>query len=394
MAVPRQEAMPIQVVPKVDAATPAPDPRYQPYHRHPAPVPSSHNHRRHLGPSHTRRTTTATWGILDQEGYPVAWSSSLPWKSQPHPLLTHPAAEIPEPFRGHTLLDRHPTEPPSLTPPMNTESSVPCAVCQKSTGPATAKNSIAPKSRRDEKYNHSKDNLTTASKTSSVFDLDDVTANDTDDDTGDDSNDGINDHPDYDSPSSATRSVRGDPHEISVELVARDGLKFRVQRAVCSCVAGTSECCKHAVAVLLYCNRTGIQRLEELSSTDKECTWRRTPGKELYGEPVPVKDFCHVKTQPAFPEPSPEEQREIQHQLMGASFNSALAKHSAPEPPRLDDRYRQVIERSEGSVLLARLAEIPTSPSGVCSAFYNKEVVVSVETAATLLHDTENNKAA
>ncbi|KAG0424898.1 hypothetical protein HPB47_027905 [Ixodes persulcatus] len=202
----------------------------------------------------------------------------------------------------------------------------------------------------------------------------------------------------------ATSSVRGDPHEISVELVAGDGLKFRVQRAVCSCVAGTSECCKHAIAVLLYCNRTGIQHLEELSSTDKECTWRRTPGKELYGEPVPVKDFCHVKTQPAFPEPSPEEQREIQHQLMGASFNSALAKHrrrrraerscSAPEPPRLDDRYRQVIERSEGNVLLARLAEIPTSPSEVCSAFYNKEVVVSVETAATLLHDTENNKAA
>lgn len=53
----------------------------------------------------------------------------------------------------------------------------------------------------------------------------------------------------------ATSSVRGDPHEISVELVAGDGLKFRVQRAVCSCVAGTSECCKHAVAVLLYCNR-------------------------------------------------------------------------------------------------------------------------------------------
>ncbi|KAG0439797.1 hypothetical protein HPB47_016527 [Ixodes persulcatus] len=52
-----------------------------------------------------------------------------------------------------------------------------------------------------------------------------------------------------------TSSVRGDPHEISVELVAGDGLKFRVQRTVFSCVAGTSECCKHAVAVLLHCNR-------------------------------------------------------------------------------------------------------------------------------------------
>lgn len=47
--------------------------------------------------------------------------------------------------------------------------------------------------------------------------------------------------------------------------------------------------------VSVSCYRTGIQRLEELSSTDKECTWRRTPGNELYGELVPVKDFVTQK---------------------------------------------------------------------------------------------------
>lgn len=52
-----------------------------------------------------------------------------------------------------------------------------------------------------------------------------------------------------------TSSVRDDPREITVKHVARNGLKFRVDRAVCSCMAGSSECFKHAVAKLLHCNR-------------------------------------------------------------------------------------------------------------------------------------------
>lgn len=51
----------------------------------------------------------------------------------------------------------------------------------------------------------------------------------------------------------ATSSVRGDPYEINVELVAGDdSCKFRVKRAICSCVAGPSECCKHTVTALLH----------------------------------------------------------------------------------------------------------------------------------------------
>ncbi|KAG0419897.1 hypothetical protein HPB47_003810 [Ixodes persulcatus] len=126
----------------------------------------------------------------------------------------------------------------------------------------------------------------------------------------------------------ATSSVRGDPHEINVELVAgADSCKFKVERAICSCVAGTSECCKHTVAALLHCNRTGIHRLEELSSTDRECTWKKTPGQALYGEPLQLKAFCHVKTLPAPLELAPEEEADTLKQLMGACFNSALAKH-------------------------------------------------------------------
>ncbi|KAM7282619.1 uncharacterized protein ISCGN_002764 [Ixodes scapularis] len=202
----------------------------------------------------------------------------------------------------------------------------------------------------------------------------------------------------------ATSSVRGDPHEITVKLVAGDGPKFRVDSAVCSCVAGSSECCKHAVATLLHCNSKGIQHLEDLSCTDKECAWKKTPGKELYGDPVPYKMFCHVKKLRPTLEPSPEAQAAILKQLTGACFNSALAKHrrrrradrscSVPEPSRLDEKYRQVIECAEGSDLLARLAAVPASPPEGCSSFYDQQVAVSVETAAVMLRDTKENKAA
>ncbi|KAM7302213.1 uncharacterized protein ISCGN_017730 [Ixodes scapularis] len=203
----------------------------------------------------------------------------------------------------------------------------------------------------------------------------------------------------------ATSSVRGDPHEIHVKLVAGDdAFKFRVGSASCSCVAGPSECCKHVVAVLLHCNRTGIHALEDLSCTDKECSWRKAPGKALYGEPVPVKAFCHVRMLPAPLECSTQEKGEILKLLTGACYNSALAKHrrrrraeqscSAPEPPSLDERYRHIIQCCEGSNVLARLAEIPACLPEGCSSFYEKEVVVPVDVATVMLHDTRDNKAA
>lgn len=52
------------------------------------------------------------------------------------------------------------------------------------------------------------------------------------------------------------RAASGDPHEINVKLVAGDdAFKFHVEAAVCSCVAGPSECCNHIVTVLPRCNR-------------------------------------------------------------------------------------------------------------------------------------------
>lgn len=87
----------------------------------------------------------------------------------------------------------------------------------------------------------------------------------------------------------------------------------------------TGKICKLMVSVSFY--RTGIHALEDLSCTDKECSWRKAPGKALYGEPVPVKAFCHVRMLPAPLECSTQEKGEILKLLTGACYNSALAKH-------------------------------------------------------------------
>ncbi|XP_040077553.1 uncharacterized protein LOC120849412, partial [Ixodes scapularis] len=107
----------------------------------------------------------------------------------------------------------------------------------------------------------------------------------------------------------ATTGVRRDPHEIIVKLVAgNDAFKFRLETTACSFMAETSECRKHLVAILLHCNRTAILALDDLSCTDRNYSWRKTPGKALYGESVPVKEFCHVRMLPASLKCSPQEQ--------------------------------------------------------------------------------------
>ncbi|KAF0747573.1 SWIM-type domain-containing protein, partial [Aphis craccivora] len=44
------------------------------------------------------------------------------------------------------------------------------------------------------------------------------------------------------------------PHEITGQLLMKGNL-ISIIDFVCSCKAGTSECCKHVVAVLLHLNR-------------------------------------------------------------------------------------------------------------------------------------------
>lgn len=104
------------------------------------------------------------------------------------------------------------------------------------------------------------------------------------------------------------RSMRQHDHSAVLFIIQRAPFRHSsVEKATCASEQTSKQsgdmtlitrtCVPVSVSVSFY--RTGIQRFEELSSTDKEWTWRKTPGKELYGEPVPVKDFCHVKTQPA-----------------------------------------------------------------------------------------------
>ncbi|KAH9371075.1 hypothetical protein HPB48_013174 [Haemaphysalis longicornis] len=57
--------------------------------------------------------TVATWTVVEADRS-VGWVSRLPWELQPRPERGDPAADIPEPFRGRLLSDRHPQEPPSI----------------------------------------------------------------------------------------------------------------------------------------------------------------------------------------------------------------------------------------------------------------------------------------
>lgn len=51
-----------------------------------------------------------TWTIL-VDGCPHSWVSRLCWWDQPRPERGTASEDMPEPFRGHTITDQHPTEP-------------------------------------------------------------------------------------------------------------------------------------------------------------------------------------------------------------------------------------------------------------------------------------------
>ncbi|CAN8014222.1 unnamed protein product [Ixodes persulcatus] len=115
-----------------------------------------------------------------------------------------------------------------------------------------------------------------------------------------------------------TSQVKAKPHTIDVNLSEKINAK-------CSCKAGLSGTCKHAVAALLFINRTGIDNLEELSSTDLTQCWGRHQTAKLY-EPRKLSELCHVKhqKQPSLPNDLLEE---VRLELINAAPQSALALH-------------------------------------------------------------------
>ncbi|XP_064471597.1 uncharacterized protein LOC135385907 [Ornithodoros turicata] len=68
----------------------------------------------------------ATWTVLRGDTS-VSFVSRRRWRDQDRPLRGDPVAQVPEPFQGLTLQDRHPTEPPAIYSPE--ERSRLCPLC-------------------------------------------------------------------------------------------------------------------------------------------------------------------------------------------------------------------------------------------------------------------------
>ncbi|XP_040356772.1 uncharacterized protein LOC115328118 [Ixodes scapularis] len=116
-----------------------------------------------------------------------------------------------------------------------------------------------------------------------------------------------------------TSQVKAKLHTIDVNLSEKINAK-------CSCKAGLSGTCKHAVAALLFINRTGIDNLEGLSSTDSTQCWGRHHTAKLY-EPRKLSELCHVKLQKQ-PSLLNDLLEEVRLELINAAPQSALARHS------------------------------------------------------------------
>ncbi|KAL1473232.1 hypothetical protein MTO96_038830 [Rhipicephalus appendiculatus] len=139
--------------------------------------------------------------------------------------------------------------------------------------------------------------------------------------------------------------VRSDPHEAWFELKDDGTIK-----AHCKCAAGNSMRCKHVVALLLAANRTGLDKLELLTSTDMKQVWGKMKSTG-YFKPKKIRDLCHVKAKPRLRLGSGALQ-EIRQQLIAAAPESALARHSRG---RFDD-----VEEKENIDINAEL-DLPES---------------------------------
>ncbi|KAL1441338.1 hypothetical protein MTO96_008611 [Rhipicephalus appendiculatus] len=108
--------------------------RRHPYARPPAPVPQWSGHQSPRGYSRACPTcgivrplqNVATWTVLSGQTS-VGWISRLPTEDQPVVPRALPAQEVPEPFRGLTLEERHRTEPRAVY--TQEERRLLCALC-------------------------------------------------------------------------------------------------------------------------------------------------------------------------------------------------------------------------------------------------------------------------
>lgn len=117
-----------------------------------------------------------------------------------------------------------------------------------------------------------------------------------------------------------TSSPKQKPHELRC-VVFQDG---KVE-ALCSCKAGASQRCKHAVALMLFVNRVGTSNLEQLSPTDLKQAWGHLRTTQLY-EPKMLQELCHVH---AMPEVQVDDMvlEDIRSDLLSCATESALALH-------------------------------------------------------------------
>ncbi|KAK3922777.1 putative tRNA pseudouridine synthase D [Frankliniella fusca] len=93
-----------------------------------------------------------------------------------------------------------------------------------------------------------------------------------------------------------TSATSGKPHEIDVEIDLKLEEGNRITSLKCSCIAGLSSKCKHAVATVLWLTRHAEEDLSDVSCTDLEQQWGKlkTSGKPLL-EGCRLTELCHFK---------------------------------------------------------------------------------------------------
>lgn len=82
----------------------------------------------YTGPTRfSRSRSIATWTVVSG-GFPVSWASRSKWSAQPRPLRGADPDQVPPPFRGITLAERHPDDPPIAY--TEEERRILCPLCQ------------------------------------------------------------------------------------------------------------------------------------------------------------------------------------------------------------------------------------------------------------------------
>ncbi|KAL3221294.1 hypothetical protein MRX96_029465 [Rhipicephalus microplus] len=83
--------------------------------------------------------------------------------------------------------------------------------------------------------------------------------------------------------------MRSDPDEAWFELKDDGTIK-----AHCECAAGNSMRCKHAVALMLTANKTGLEKLNLLTFTDMKQVWGKIKLAGYYKNEK-MRDSWHVR---------------------------------------------------------------------------------------------------